>query len=45
MEWPKGWPLPRIGEAVIGSDREVYRVKDVHWAPFRQYVMVVLTNG
>ena len=30
LEWPKGWPLPRVGEVVSNSTLDV-KVRKVEW--------------
>ena len=45
LEWPEGWPLPRIGEVVSNSNLEV-QVCKVEWvlggAPYVEFGVEVL---
>lgn len=49
--WPKGWPLPRIGESVSWPDvSQTYWVHDVAWYPAGEpgdpgpFICIVLKN-
>jgi len=33
VHWPKGWPVPRVGECVIIGDGNEFYVRVIEWCP------------
>lgn len=33
VEWPEGWPVPRVGDGVYAADGHPLTVKSVDWYP------------